>query len=135
MFHTLEDEVAVSPQITASDVAEAARQGYKTIVSNRPDGEEPGQPDAAAIAAAAEAAGLRFVHVPIGREGPSPLDVEAMAAAIDASGKTLAYCRSGMRSATLWALARARQGQEADTLIARARDAGYDLSGLRGHLS
>ena len=61
MFKELEDGVAVSPQITAEDVAAAASLGYRTIVCNRPDGEAPGQPSMAEIEAAAQAAGLSFL--------------------------------------------------------------------------
>ena len=138
MFRQLEDGVAVSPQITPDDVASAASLGYGLIVSNRPDGEEAGQPSAAEIEAAAQAAGLSFLHLPFAAGGPTPEQVDAMAAALDAQAREerplLAYCRSGTRSATLWALARARQGGEADPLIAAAQAAGYDLEALRPRL-
>lgn len=48
-FRRLDDSIAVSPQITLGDVERAAREGYRSIISNRPDGEEAGQPKAAAI--------------------------------------------------------------------------------------
>ncbi len=70
------------------------------VVNNRPDGEEPGQPLAADIEAAAEAAGISYRHVPIIR-GIGPADVAAMRDALRAAGdgQTLAFCRSGNRSA------------------------------------
>ena len=134
MFRELEDGVAVSPQITAEDVQAAASLGYGTIVCNRPDGEEAGQPSADEIEAAAQAAGVSFLALPFAGGGPSPSQVEGMSAALDAPGKVLAYCRSGMRSATLWALARARQGRDADALIGAAKAAGYDIEALRARL-
>ena len=45
----------------------------------------------------------------------------------------LAFCRSGTRSTTLWALAQAGGGN-ADAVITAAAQAGYDVSGLRGIL-
>ena len=139
MFQELEDGVAVSPQITADDVRAAASLGYGVIVCNRPDGEEPGQPSAAEIEAIAHEVGLSFLPLPFAANGPSPDQIDAMAAALDApgpdgQGKLLAYCRSGTRSATLWALARARQGRDAGELIDGAKAAGYDLEGLRSRL-
>ena len=134
MFHQLAEDVAVSPQITASDVAEAAKLGYATIVCNRPDGEEPGQPSAAEIEAAAQDVGLSFLHVPFAGANMTDADVDAMAAAMQAPGKLLAYCRSGTRSAGLWAMAATRGGMDTDEALAAAKAAGYDLSGLRPRL-
>ena len=39
----------------------------------------------------------------------------------------LAYCRSGTRSITLWALSQ-RNSVDREVLVAAARNAGYDLS-------
>src|SRR3546814_3638966 len=49
----------------------------------------------------------------------------------DAEGKILAFCRSGTRSTLLWALTRARAGDNCDKLSATAAKAGYDLSSIR----
>ena len=51
-----------------------------------------------------------------------------------AQGPVLAYCRSGTRSTNLWALARARAGDDPAALCASAAAAGYDLSGIRATL-
>ena len=40
----IDDNISVAPQISIEDVAEAAKLGFKTLVANRPDHEEPGQP-------------------------------------------------------------------------------------------
>ncbi|MGA1343930.1 MAG: hypothetical protein ACO33A_13010 [Hyphomonas sp.] len=45
----------------------------------------------------------------------------------------LAYCRTGTRSITAWALVHAGQGA-GDDIIEAAAGAGYDLSGLRALL-
>ena len=135
MFRKLDDQVSVAGQITPDDVAEAARQGFVAIVNNRPDGEQPGQPGGDAIAAAAAAAGLAYDAIPVDHSGLREDQIEAMRAVLaNAAGPLLAFCRSGTRSTYLWALARARLGDEADTLVAKAEAAGYDLSPLRGAL-
>jgi uncharacterized protein (TIGR01244 family) len=126
-FRKVTDTFAVSPQISAADIATAAAEGVTLVINNRPDGESPDQPAGAVIEAAARQAGLDYVHIPIiGRPGPA--QVEAMKAAIsEASGKVLAYCRSGARSITVWAMG-ADQPREA--VLSLTRDAGYDLSGM-----
>ena len=139
MFRTLSDTVSVSPQITAEDVAAAKELGFTQIVCNRPAGEEPSAPQPAEIEDAAEAHGLSFLSLPFAAGGPSAAQVQAMGAAVETAektgGKVLAYCRSGTRSATLWAMAQGRAGADEDAVIEAARAAGYDLSGLRGRLS
>ena len=96
------------------------------IVNNRPDDEETGQPAGAEIEAAARAAGLDYVHIPIG-DGFSDAKIAAMVGALaNARGTVLLYCKSGTRSAFLWALARARQGADAEELVSLAAPAGYD---------
>lgn len=136
MFRRLTDDYHVAPQIDAADVADAAAQGFALIVNNRPDGEEPGAPQGDAIAAAAAAAGLAYVAIPVGHGGFSHTQLDALDAARAAHpGKVLAYCRSGTRSAHLWALASARGGTDADTLCTAGADAGYDLAMLRPMLT
>jgi len=130
----LDEGLSTSPQITPEEVAIVAAAGFRAIISNRPDGEDPGQPTAAEMKAAAEAHGLVFRHIPVTGGGIGPSDVEAMAEALDTlPGPVFGFCRSGTRTAMLWALARA-PSSDPDTLIAAARDAGYDLSGLRPRL-
>lgn len=135
MFRKIDDHVSVAPQITAAEVVEIAHAGFTEIVNNRPDDEEPGQPSGAEIAAAAAAAGIAYRAIPVTHAGVSGNQVEAMAAALTAaSGPVLAFCRSGTRSANLWALARARLGDDPSLLVGKAGGAGYDLSGIRALL-
>lgn len=132
MFRILDPSFLAAPQIESEDVAAAAAQGVTTIVNNRPDGEEPSAPQGDAIAAAAAAHGLAYVAIPITHSGFSHTQIDALAAAIDASpGPILAYCRSGTRSTNLWALTRARMGDDVQMLCDKAAAQGYDLSGLR----
>lgn len=131
-MRTIDDTISVSPQITPTEVTEIARAGFRAIVNNRPDEEEPGQPSGDAIRAAAEALGLSYHAIPVTHAGFSMPQVEAMRAAIDgAGGLVFAYCRSGTRSTNLWALAEASRGTDPETLVTKAAQAGYDLSSLR----
>lgn len=121
----LDSNTFVSGQIDPADVAEAAAAGVRTIINNRPNDEEPGQPSSAEIEAAAKAAGLYYHHIPVAG-GFSQGQVEAMAEALE-QGPALAFCRSGTRSTHLWALTRARQGVDGGEIVRAAAEAGYDL--------
>lgn len=124
----LDDKVVVSGQIRPEDVADLKRQGIATIVNNRPDGEEPGQPLGADIERAAREAGIAYRSIPIVR-GIGPADVESMQEALaECPGKLLAFCRSGTRSAYAWAVARAREGVPPEDVAERAARAGVDIS-------
>ncbi len=132
MFHKLSDRVLASPQIGPADVAAAAAQGVTLIVNNRPEGESEDQIPGAEIEAAAKAAGLGYVAIPVTHAGFSEGQVKAMAEALAASpGPVLAYCRSGTRSTLLWSLAEASGGADPDALAAQAAKAGYDITPVR----
>ncbi|WP_370031128.1 TIGR01244 family sulfur transferase [Qipengyuania mesophila] len=128
------ERFAVAPQLRPEDLPALAKAGFRTLICNRPDGEENGQPEATEMAVAAEAAGMAFHHIPVsGGEFPVAA-IEAFGRVrSEAEGKVLAYCRTGTRSITLDALANCDR-LEGDALIERAREAGYDLSALRPRL-
>lgn len=130
-FRRVTDQLSVSPQISVADVDEAARQGFRLIVNNRPDGEDPTQPSGHEIEAAASAAGLAYVHIPV-RGGPTREQVETQRQVIaNADGPTLAFCRSGTRSIVTWAIGEALSGAHTrEELVRLGREAGYDLSGV-----
>ncbi len=130
----VDENFAVAPQLQPQDMAELARQGYVAVLCNRPDGEEPGQPLIADMRAAAEAAGLAYHHIPVaGGAFPEAAIAAFRAVRRGTQGKVLAYCRTGTRSITLDTLAN-HGGLDADALIERAANAGYDLTALRDRL-
>ena len=132
MFRRIDDTIFVAPQIGAPDLADAAALGVKLVINNRPDDEEPGQPNGESIAAAAQVAGLGYTAIPVTHAGFSHAQVDAMCAALEqADGPVLAYCRSGTRSTYLWALARAKLGDHPAVLTEKAEAAGYDLRPIR----
>jgi uncharacterized protein (TIGR01244 family) len=121
-------EFATAPQLAPADLAEAAARGYRLVINNRPDGEQPGQPLSDEMERAAAAAGLAYLHVPV-IGAPGPEQVERVRAAIaDADGPVLAFCRSGTRSIVTWARGQAQDGRDRGELVELGRAAGYDLS-------
>ena len=131
----INDDISVSPQISLDDMPAVKAAGFTTVINNRPDGESPDQPSSDTMKAAAEAAGLAYHFIPLGRDGVSPKMVEETEAALEGSdGPVLAFCRSGTRSTTLWALSQAGK-MPAQEIVSAAAHAGYDMSHLLGHLS
>ncbi|GAA0579042.1 bifunctional protein tyrosine phosphatase family protein/NAD(P)/FAD-dependent oxidoreductase [Craurococcus roseus] len=126
--------LSITSQISEADVGVAAARGFRAIVSNRPDDEAPDQPPSAAIAAAAERHGLAYRHIPVVSGNVTDADVRAFAAGLaELRGPVLAFCRTGTRSATLWALSEGAR-LAADAVLRTAAETGYDLGGLRPRL-
>lgn len=129
-FRQVTPDFAVAPQLGVADLAVARAQGFDLVINNRPDGEAADQPASAEIEAAARAAGLDYLHVPVvGR--PTADQVQAMAKATEGR-RALAYCRSGTRSILTWALGKLAGGDDRAVTLSRIRAAGYDLSNLLG---
>lgn len=126
-FRRVTDRFSVSPQITPDDAREAAAAGVALIISNRPDGEAPDQPTNAAIEAAATAAGVQFLRLPVVGRPTTEQAVQQAEAVASADGPVLAFCRSGTRSITTWALGEAAKGRDRGELVRLAAAAGYDL--------
>lgn len=98
----INDEYSVSPQIAVEDLDQIKAMGFKSIVCNRPDDEDPGQPDFAAIAARAKELGIETAHIPVVGQ-PSGDAVKDMVDALDELPKPmLSYCRSGNRSTIIY---------------------------------
>lgn len=98
----LDPNYTVTGQITVADVADIKAAGFNTIMCNRPDGEEAGQPAADQVKRAAKKAGLKFFYVPMGRS-LAPNTVGDFNAVVSGdNGKVFAYCRSGNRCTILW---------------------------------
>ena len=130
----LDEALSASPQIAPEDLPAIAAQGFRSVISNRPDGEEPGQPSSEDMRQAAEAAGLAFAHVPVVGGAISDQDVADFREALaNLPQPVFGFCRTGTRTTTLWALANVAS-ISADDLIARAKSAGYDLGALRPRL-
>ena len=99
----LSENFSIAPQVLPDDVATIAAEGFVAIICNRPDDEEPGQPTAAEIATACEAAGLAFHHIPIsGMPVAAGLIQEQQRLIVASAGPVLGYCRTGQRSQFIW---------------------------------
>ena len=106
-INPLSPNVSVGAQIGPEDLQAVAREGFTDVVCNRPDAEHPQDPDAATMKARASELGLTFHYLPITHGEPFDAQARHLAELMGRSGaKVFAYCRSGARSASAWALAR-----------------------------
>jgi uncharacterized protein (TIGR01244 family) len=120
-----------APALDRDDIAALARAGVRTIVNNRPDGEDAGQLAAAEARHLAASLGLEYHHIPVIGQSLSKGDVDAFARVLQEAPRPLvAHCRSGTRSYLLWALTRLREGAEPAALIAQATRHGIDIAAL-----
>ena len=125
----LSPEIAVASQPGAADVKAIAKAGYRSIICNRPDGEANDQPTFSEIEAAAKKAGLAVRYMPVTRGLVSAEDAQGFRdALIEMPGPVVAYCRAGIRSAELWALAMSDRLTLAE-IVDATDDAGIDMRG------
>ncbi|MEP9388487.1 TIGR01244 family sulfur transferase [Mesorhizobium sp. KR9-304] len=104
-YRQISDNYSVSGQILPQDIAAVKAAGFKSVICNRPDNEQPGQPSADSMKAAAKAAGLEFRYIPVISGQITEENVADQAAALEGlKGPVFAYCRSGARSTNLYAL-------------------------------
>ncbi|MFT6451805.1 MAG: sulfide:quinone oxidoreductase [Halocynthiibacter sp.] len=126
----LTNALSVSAQVALDDMNTLAKQGFRAVICNRPDGEAPDQPSQEEVAAAAKKAGLAFVYLPVTPGVVREETAREFGAALrELPGPVLAYCRSGTRSATLWSLAMAGEKPVVEILSA-TKAAGYDMGGV-----
>jgi len=126
------DELSVTPQICAGDVAVIAAAGFRAVICNRPDGESSDQPCCREIEEAVKASGLAWRSQPVRSGGVTREDAQVFAALMAELPKpVLAYCRSGTRCAMLWSLSQAGSRPLAD-ILARTQAAGYDMTATMG---
>jgi uncharacterized protein (TIGR01244 family) len=105
-FAQIETTVACAGAVTPASVAEIKKMGYKAIFNLRLPTEQGA--DIEGEAAAAKAAGINFVHLPLNGASPDPSVVDNFLKAITAPGNQPAFihCASGNRAAAMWFIKR-----------------------------
>jgi uncharacterized protein (TIGR01244 family) len=135
---SLTRDVSVSEQITADRLARLRREGFRSIIDLRPDGEAPDQMPSVDVERLARANGLGFAYVPVQHGDIAPGTVDALAASLESVERpVLLYCRTGRRAARTWALAEASRpgGLDAAAIDAALRSAGQPGDDLAGEIS
>jgi uncharacterized protein (TIGR01244 family) len=131
--HELTPTISVSEQVSLASVANAARQGFTTIIDLRPDGEAADQPSSAEVGKVVQAQGLRFFYVPVPHgDIPDTAVAQLNTALTGSEGPVLLYCRSGKRAARTWSLVEASRpnGMEPAAILAAVKAAGQSSDDL-----
>jgi sulfide:quinone oxidoreductase len=126
------DQFSVSGQLVPDDVTALHAAGVRTLVCNRPDFEAPDQPAHAAIDKRALELGMQVQYLPVVHDTISAADVDAFAALMESATTPVhAWCRSGLRSITLWSLAQIKAGGDPDAQVSKASALGFDFRSFR----
>ena len=126
----------VGSQISAANLNDLVRLNVKTVIVARPEGETADQPAISDLRDAAEALGITVHQIPVVPGNISDADVCAFSAIASEAGHPIfAYCRSGMRATSLWALNAVERGQSPNEMLRMAKAAGFDLTHLVARLS
>lgn len=125
------EEFAVAEQLSVADIEILAGQGVKSVICNRPDAEAEDQVNFAEIETAAQSHGMQVRYIPVVSGQIQDKDVVQFASAqTEMLSPLVAYCRTGTRSITLWALDQQAKGVPESQLLATAQKAGYDLKSV-----
>lgn len=135
-LQSLSPSLRVTDQLVPTDIPALKEAGVSSVVCNRPDGEQPDQPDHLALQAACSRAGLSFAYLPVVPGSITDGHVQQFAVLLEQLPAPIAaYCRTGTRSASLWALSQIRAGSATpEQVLSVAGEAGYDLSSLASRL-
>ena len=99
--------LGTAPQASPEDMAVVAKQGFASVMNNRPDFEhDADQPTAQSVADAARAAGMDFYNLPFSASRVNPELLVQFAQMVGQAKKPiLLYCRSGARSIAIYRMA------------------------------
>lgn len=124
----ISDDFSVSPQIAIADLQTIWDAGFRTVICNRPDNEDPDQPSVTVIEAAAKEIGFAFAHIPADSVtlGMGHAD-ETRQLLTEVPAPVFAYCRSGTRCTVIWSLMMSSE-LTANEILAATAAAGYDMS-------
>ena len=126
----LTNTISVADQISEADLTEIAQAGFKSLICNRPDGEGSDQPGFKEIEIAAKALGLAIRYLPAESGKVTDEQGKEFGKLTDELPKPiLAYCRTGMRSTTMWALSNSEK-MPLPSIVETAAQAGYDVKAL-----
>ena len=123
---------AVTGALKEADFRIVAAMGFRSVINNRPDGEEQGQLSGTDEARLAADYGLGYRFIPAAKldlfSDHVVSDMQQALGQLD--GPILAHCKAGMRSAIAWAAATSHT-QPIDEILAKVAAAGFDFDFLR----
>lgn len=121
------DDLITCGQLTTEQIKALAEAGIKTLIFNRPDAEEVGQPATAELQKQAEALNVQWIFQPVISGQVTDEEGIEFGKLYDAAAKpVVAFCRTGARCGCLWALSQKNQ-QPGEALVSKMQQAGFDM--------
>jgi len=131
-FSRVETTIACAGATTPAAVVEVKRLGYASIINLR-EASEAGA-DVEGEAAAAKAAGITYIHLPLKTASPDPAVVDQFLTAVTAKANqpVFVHCASANRASALWMIKRMLvDGWDADRAGTEAAALGLTNAGLK----
>ena len=128
----LDSKLFVSSQISEYMIKEIADLGVKLILSNRPEGESIDQPSDNDLETQAKLLSIKFKSIPFSVNTLTRDKINSLSKILDdVKNPVLIYCKSGARSAMIWALSSILNSNKDINIISKkVADAGYDPTSL-----
>lgn len=124
----INEQITVSGQPTAEDIAQLKDTGFRTIVNLRTEGEEDQPMSPAQEQQVVEQAGMKYLHLPVSPASMGPELVDKFRAQItDLPEPLLVHCASGMRAGAFSMMATAtEEGWTGDETLEKAKAMGFE---------
>lgn len=123
-------KLSVSPQPSIEEIRSLRDKGFKTLINNRPDNEEPEQLGTGAEAQAAKHGDLGYAFIPVTAGTITEADVRAFQRALhESEGPVFAHCKTGTRSVNLYLIGEVLEGRmSSNDVIEFGHSLGFDTS-------
>ena len=122
------DQITVSGQPTADDIAQLKNDGFRTIVNLRTEGEDDQPMSPEEERQAVEKAGMKYVHLPVSSATIGPDTVDKFRAQLpNFEGPVLVHCHAGMRAGAFTMMATAtKEGWSGHETLEKAQAMGFE---------
>ncbi len=128
---TLGGKIYFGGQPPEADLKTFSDKGVKVVINLRSDGELEGL--GFDEGKTVKGLGMKYHHVPMGRDVPEPADLKRIFSVLDKAGEApvLLHCASSNRVGMIWSIYRAkRSGMSLEEAIAEGRAAGMKSEAL-----
>ena len=123
----INDEVTVGPQPSEEQLKELARQGFRSVVNFRTDGEDDQPLSPAQEGETVKALGMEYLHVPVSMKSMAPETVDRFRQRYpDLPKPVFAHCKSGKRAGAMVMMhVAAQSGMSGEQTLEQAERMGF----------
>ena len=124
----INDQVTVGAQPSEDQIQQLGKQGFKSVLNFRTDGEEEQPLSPQAEGAKVKAAGMEYLHIPVSMKSMGPELVDQFRQKFtDLPKPVFAHCKSGKRAGAMVMMNVAvEQGMTGDQTLQKAKAMGFE---------